>query len=364
MASGHSSRSRRWTGRAAVSPPLGGGDTAGTAVEPGERTGDPWAEGSHLPAIGPWRLAARRLRRNYVAQFFLGLFILIVVACVLAPVYSAHIAGIGPNTNNITGMVSINGTMQDVVSPSGVPIGPTFGSHYLFGADSNGRDLAVRLLYGGRTSLIIGAIATVIIVVFGSLAGLLAGYFRGVVDSVLRPVMELIWSFPVVILGVALGTALAIGGIGPVKGNSIFIPAVIIGVVYIPYLGKPIRGEVLRLREQDFVDAARVQGMGPWRIMFSEILPNVASTITVFVPMMLAYSILLEAYLSFLGAGVQAPNASWGTLISDGLPYIQTTPTFSLIPGAMLVLAVLSINVVGDGIRDALDPRAQVRLPS
>jgi len=161
---------------------------------------------------------------------------------------------------------------------------------------------------------------------------------------------------------VALGTALAFGGIGPIKGNSLFIPSLIIGVVYIPYLGKPIRAEVLRLRSQDFVEAAKVQGMAPWRIMISEILPNLTSTITVFVPMMLAYSILLESYLSFLGAGVQAPNASWGTLISDGLTYIQTTPTFSLIPGAMLVLTVLSINVVGDGVRDALDPRAQVRV--
>jgi peptide/nickel transport system permease protein len=249
-----------------------------------------------------------------------------------------------------------------VVAPNGVPVGPTFGSHYFFGADSNGRDLAVRLLYGGRTSLLIGAIATLIIIVFGTLAGLLAGYFRGVADMILRPLMELIWSFPVVILGVSLGTALALGGIGPVKGNSLFIPAIIIGVVYIPYLGKPIRGEVMRLRHQDFIDAARVQGMGHWRIMFSEILPNVSSTIIVFVPLILASSILLEAYLSFLGAGVQAPNASWGTLISDGLPYIQTTPTYSLIPGAMLVLTVLSVNVVGDGVRDALDPRAQVRV--
>ena len=182
----------------------------------------------------------------------------------------------------------------------------------------------MRLLYGGRTSLEIGGIATAIIIVFGTLLGLLCGYFRGPVDAVLRPLMELIWSFPPVILGVAVGTALALGGIGPIKGNSLLIPALIIGVIYIPYLGKPIRGEVLRLREQDFVDAARVQGMGPWRIMFSEILPNAASTIIVFVPMMLAYAILLEAYLSFLGAGVQAPNASWGTLISDGIQYIQT----------------------------------------
>ncbi len=338
------------------------GGTAGIVITPGERVADPWAEGHHPTAIGPWRLAARRLRRNYVAQAFLVLFLLLVVACLLAPLYASDIAHIGPNANNITGSVSVGGKMVDVVSPDGVPVGPTFGSHYFFGADSNGRDLAVRLLYGGRTSLLIGAVATVIIIVFGTLFGLLTGYFRGIADMILRPLMELIWSFPVVILGVALGTALALGGIGPVKGNSVFIPAFIIGVVYIPYLGKPIRGEVLRLREQDFVEAARVQGMGPWRIMLSEILPNLSSMITVFVPMMLAYSILLEAYLSFLGAGVQAPNASWGTLISDGLNYIQTTPTFSLIPGAMLVLTVLSINVVGDGVRDALDPRAQVRV--
>lgn len=337
-------------------------DALGLSVAPAEPGSDAWATGRHSPAVGPWRLAARRLRRNHVAQAFGILFLLIVVVCLLAPVFAADVAHIGPNANNITGTVSVGGKMQNVVSTDGVPIGPTWGSHYLLGADTNGRDLAVRLLYGGRTSLVIGAIATVIIIVFGTLAGLLSGYFGGLWDMILRPVMELIWSFPVVILGVALGTALAIGGIGPVKGNSIFIPAFIIGVVYIPYLGKPIRGEVLRLREQDFVDAARVQGMSDWRIMLSEILPNVISTITVFVPMMLAYSILLEAYLSFLGAGVQAPNSSWGTLISDGLNYIQTTPTFSLIPGAMLVLAVLSINVVGDGIRDALDPRAQVRV--
>jgi peptide/nickel transport system permease protein len=174
--------------------------------------------------------------------------------------------------------------------------------------------------------------------------------------------MELIWSFPPVILGVAVGTALALGGIGPIKGNSVFIPAFIIGVIYIPYLGKPIRGEVLRLREMDFVDAARVQGMSPWRIMFSEILPNTVSTIIVFIPLMLATSILLEAYLSFLGAGVQPPNASWGTLISDGIQFIDAAPHWSLIPGTMLVLTVLSINVFGDGVRDALDPRAQVKI--
>jgi peptide/nickel transport system permease protein len=287
-----------------------------------------------------------------------------VVVCLLAPVYSQDIAHISPNQGNPTGTIKVGGKTENILSLSGLPIGPTYTSHYFFGADTEGRDLAVRLLYGGRTSLEIGAIATVIIMVFGTLVGLLTGYLRGWVDAILRPVMELIWSFPVVILGVALGTALALGGIGPIQGNSILIPAFIIGVIYIPYLGKPIRGEVLRLREQDFVEAARVQGMGPWRIMLTEILPNVASTIIVFLPLMLAYAILLEAYLSFLGAGVQPPNASWGTLISDGLQYIDSTPFLSLIPGAMLVLTVLSINVVGDGVRDALDPRSQVRIKS
>jgi peptide/nickel transport system permease protein len=350
----------RWSGR---------GADAATVYSPAEVSGDvilrgseasaeTEAKGDYTPAIGPWKLALRRLRRNKVALSFLGLFVLIVVLCLLAPVYSSDVAHIGPDATNVTGTVS----GKNVVSTSGLPIGPTFASRYFFGADTEGRDLAVRLLYGGRTSLLIGGLATAIIIIFGTLFGLLAGYFRGVVDAILRPIMELIWSFPPVILGVAVGTALALGGIGPIKGNSLLIPSLIIGVIYIPYLGKPIRGEVLRLREQDFVEAARAQGMGPWRIMFSEILPNAASTIIVFVPMMLAYAILLEAYLSFLGAGVQAPNASWGTLISDGIQIIDTTPHLALIPGAMLVLAVLSINVVGDGVRDALDPRAQVRI--
>src|SRR5947209_14625388 len=313
-------------------------------------------------AIGPYALGWRRFRRNKVAMAFGIVFLVLVVACLLAPVYSHDVAKIGHNTNNGTGTIKVGGKEKDVVSPDGVPIGPTFTKHYFFGADENGRDLAVRLLYGGRTSLFIGAVATLIIIVFGTLAGLLTGFFRGPIDAVLRPLMELIWSFPVVILGVALGTALAFGGIGPLKGNSLLIPALIIGVVYIPYLGKPIRGEVLRLREQDFVEAARAQGMSPWRIMLGEVLPNAASTIIDFIPMMLAYSILLESYLSFLGAGVQAPNASWGTLIGDGIQYISTTPTYSLVPGAMLVLTVLSIQIVGDGVRDALDPRAQIRI--
>jgi peptide/nickel transport system permease protein len=136
----------------------------------------------------------------------------------------------------------------------------------------------------------------------------------------------------------------------------------VIGFVYIPYVAKPIRGQVLTLREREFVDAARVQGLSDARIMATEILPNLASTIVVFIPLIMANAILLEAGLSYLGAGVQPPNPSWGTMISAGVANIPSAFHTVLVPGAMLVLAVLSINVFGDGVRDALDPRAKVRI--
>lgn len=312
--------------------------------------------------VGPYRLALRRLLRNKVALAFGALFLLILILCLLAPVYSQDIAHIGPNDNNVTGTIKVGGKVKNVVSTDGVPVGPTFQSRYFFGADNNGRDLAVRLLYGGRNSLEIGFLATAITMILATIVGTLAGFFRGFVDGVLGRIMELIWAYPVLLLGIALGTALSLGGIGPVKGNSLLIPAFIIGIVYIPYVGKPIRGQVLRLREQDFVDAARAQGAGPLRIMASEILPNLASSIIVFAPLIIANAILLEAALSFLGAGVQPPNPSWGTLISDGIPQLTVAGHLTLIPGVMLVLAVLGINVFGDGVRDALDPRSQVRI--
>jgi peptide/nickel transport system permease protein len=133
-------------------------------------------------------------------------------------------------------------------------------------------------------------------------------------------------------------------------------------VVYVPYMARPIRGEVLSLREREFVEAARAQGAGPLRIMFSELLPNLATTIIVFFPLMVANAILLEAALSFLGAGVRPPQPTWGTMINDGVDRIITAPHLAIAPGIMLVLTVLSLNVFGDGVRDALDPRARVRI--
>ena len=326
-----------------------------------------WAVGEQEAAVGtgPYRLALRRLLRNRVALLFGGLFLVILMLCLLAPVYAHHIAHIGPNDNNIDGKVKVGGQLRDVVSATGVGIGPTWHSRYFFGADGNGRDVAVRLLYGGRNSLEIGLLATLITIVLATILGTVSGFFRGPVDGVIARIFDIIWSYPVVLLGLALGTALALYGIkiGFVTIHpGLGIPAIIIGVVYIPYVGKPIRGQVLSLREKEFVDAARAQGAGPWRIMFTEILPNLMSTVLVFVPLMVANAILLEAALSFLGAGVQPPNPSWGNMISDGIRLIPAGIHLTLVPGIMLVLAVLGINVFGDGVRDALDPRAKVRI--
>jgi peptide/nickel transport system permease protein len=251
------------------------------------------------------------------------------------------------------------------VSLEGQPIGPTWHAHYFLGADALGRDVAVRLLYGGRTSLEIGFIATLITIVGATILGVLAGFFRGWVDTVISRLLDLIWAYPALLLGVALGVSLAVDGlnIGPIHlaGGSNLLPAFVVGVVYIPYVARPVRGEVLTLREREFVDAARTLGNGRLSLMVREILPNLSSTLIVFVALQIAQSIVLEAALSFLGAGVQAPNASWGTMLADGVEVITSSPHLTLAPGLMLIVAVLAINVFGDGIRQAFDPRARVR---
>ncbi len=316
-----------------------------------------FAEGQDLPpGIGPYKLAWRRLRRNKVALVFGGLFLIIVVLCLLAPVYANDIAHTGPNDEHI----------GSALNSIGLPIGPTWHSKYFLGADASGRDVAVRLLYGGRNSLEVGAEATLITIVLATILGILAGFFRGPVDGLISRAFDLVWAYPVYLLGIVLGVVLAISGLDlglfKISGSSLLITSLIIGVVYTPYVGKPIRGQVLGLREREFIDAARQQGLSHVQIMIREILPNVASTLIVFIPLVLANAILTEAGLSFLGAGVRPPNPSWGNMIGDGIRLIPAGIHTVLVPGIMLVLAVLGINVFGDGVRDALDPRAKIRI--
>jgi peptide/nickel transport system permease protein len=338
-------------------------ETPGTEFSAGSA---PAPEEHAPPGIGPYALAWRRLRRNKTALAFGTLFLLVVIACLLAPVYAKHVAHTTPSANHLTDQIRIGGKLKDVVSVGGIPTGPTWHGRFFLGADGNGRDVAVRLLYGGRNSLEIGFVATLITMILATLIGVAAGYFRGWVDGILSRVLDVMWAFPVVILGVALGTALAVGGLNlglfKLEGNSLMLPAVIIGGIYVPYVAKPVRGQVLTLREREFVDAARALGLSNVKIMTSEIVPNVISTLIVFVPLIIANAILTEAALSYLGAGVQDPNPSWGTMISDGIRLIPSAIHLTIVPGLMLVACVLGINVFGDGVRDALDPRAKVRI--
>ncbi len=319
---------------------------------------------------GPWALAARRFLRNRVAVAFLALFVLIVAFVLAAPLWANHVAHTGPNTTHTLEKLDIDGEKRDVVDIEGRPIGPVWfaaGGRFFLGADSRlGRDEMVRLMYGGRTSLLIASLAALITTVLAILLGLAAGYYKGRVDAVIARVLDVLWSIPVFLLGLALGIALAVGGlkIGPLElsGGSIWIPIVVIGVVSVPYMARPIRGEVMALGEKEFVEAAVAQGAGSLRVMFVELLPNLSSTIIVFFTLSVANDMLFEAGLSFLGAGVQPPNSSWGTMITTGVELLNAAPLLAIIPGVMILLTVLSLNIVGDGLRDALDPRAKVRL--
>src|SRR3954452_24744864 len=225
------------------------------------------AEKEHVHGLGPWRLGLRRLKRNKVALFFGALFIVLVLACALAPVWADKVAKTGVDTNHLSDTITVDGKQKNVVGLDGVPIGPQWWKakgKFFMGADRNGRDIMVRLLYGGRNSLVIGIVAALITTILSIVLGLISGYFRGPADTVIRVLLDILWSFPVIILGVALGVALALGGlkIGPIHiaGDSLLIPIGIIGFVYIPYMARPVRGQVLSLREKEFVEAARAQG--------------------------------------------------------------------------------------------------------
>jgi peptide/nickel transport system permease protein len=224
----------------------------------------------------------------------------------------------------------------------------------------------VRILYGGFNSLKIGLGSALFCTFVAVVLALLAGYFGGWVDWIITRFFDLIWAFPVLLLAIALGSALSINGFHhfgiSIEPGSLWIPTLVISYVLIPYVGRPVRGQILSLREKEFIDAAIGQGAGPLRIMFSDLLPNVASTILVFFTLIIANNILTEAGLSFLGAGVRLPDPSWGNLIASGQDRLVTAPWLTLIPGIAIVLTVLSLNIFGDGLRDALDPRAKVRI--
>ncbi len=326
-----------------------------------------------VPSPGPWRTALGQVRHNRSAMASAVVLFLILVVTVAAPVYAHSVAHTDPFTSNVSGTTLVGGKTVPVLQPSttglglGVtPLGPTWDvRHYFLGADNQGRDVMARLLYGGRNSLLIGFAAALLCCALATVIGVLAGYFGGTIDAVLSRLLDVVWAFPVYLLAICLSVVLLTNGlnIGPVHvgAGSLWLPVLIIAVVYVPYVARPLRGQVLSLKNKEFIAATVGVGASDLSIMRRDLLPNVLPTVAVFLPLMTALSMLTESALSFLSVGVQPPQASWGTIINDGLGLLYTRPAVTLAPGIAVALTAVVLNLLGDGVREALDPRARLR---
>ena len=321
----------------------------------------------------PGKIALRILRKDKRSIISLSILGFIVTISLLAPIYAHFIAHTNPFNSTLDATTIISGKVVPVLQASttglglGVtPIGPTWNLNgYFLGADGQGRDVLARLLYGGRNTLLIGVSAGIICIVLALLIGVVAGYRKGWVDAILSRLLDVIWAFPVYLLAISLSVVLLTSGLtigfihlGP---GSFALPILIIGIVYIPYVARPIRAQVLALREREFVKAAVGIGAKDSTIIFREILPNILPSVLVFIPIIVALCMLTESALSFLSIGVQPPQASWGTIINDGLALLYTRPLVGIAPGLLIVLTAASLNLYGDAVSAALDPKTRAR---
>ncbi|RUZ76004.1 ABC transporter permease [Mesorhizobium sp. M7A.F.Ca.US.006.01.1.1] len=321
---------------------------------------------------GPWRVGLGKLRRDGIAMGAVIVLAIIMFACCCASIYADKVSASDPFQSALDGQVTIGSQPVDIMQADTtglgigvVPIGPTWQAQYFLGADNQGRDVAARMLYGGRNSLIVAFSSTAVCLVLAALVGTVAGFVGGITDSILARLLDILWAFPVYLLAISLSVVLISNGLqlGPINipSNSLLLPIAIIGIVYVPYVARPIRGQVLSLSRSDFVLASRCLGLPTSRILFRDILPHVTTTLIVFAPIMMALNMLTESALSFLSIGVQPPGASWGTIIQDGQGLLYSRPLVSVAPGIAIVITVLALNFLGDGVRDAFDPRAKLR---
>ncbi|GAC1345512.1 MAG: ABC transporter permease [Acetobacteraceae bacterium] len=288
----------------------------------------------------------------------------IVVLCLLAPVYARLVSGTDPFRSNPGGAVAGSPVLAENAVGLGLgvtPIGPGWRGAYLLGADAQGRDVAARLLYGGRNSLLIAGAATLLCLGLALAAGVVAGFVGGVTDGVLAGLLDLLWAFPIYLLAISLSIVLINEGlrVGPVvvEADNLALPILILGLVYVPYVARPIRAQVIGLRQNEFVEAAVATGGTPLHILRRHILPQVWPGLIGFAPVIAAMTLLTEAALSVLGIGVQPPGASWGTLIGDGQTLVYSRPMVAVAPGLAVVATVLSLNVLGEAWRDRADRR-------
>jgi peptide/nickel transport system permease protein len=301
--------------------------------------------GGDVAARTPWQLFWRRLRQDRVALVSLAYIGLLIVIAFAAPLLVSVLGLPGPNVQNL-----------NLTDSFGSPLGPT--AAHPFGVDQLGHDVASRVIYGTRVSLEVGLVGTAISTVIGVTVGMLAGFYRGFLDVLLSRTMDVFLSIPILLLGLGIGAACGVKGcvkgiIQPGLGVIIFL----IALTTWPFIGRIVRGLVLSLREREFVEASVALGASDARIMFREILPNLAAPIIVYASLQIPFNILIEAGLSYLGVGVRPPTASWGQMIAAATPIFNTAWWYMVFPGAALLSTVLAFNLLGDGLRDALNPR-------
>jgi peptide/nickel transport system permease protein len=315
-------------------PDITGGDTA---AELANEAGEPIPVGRKLiQGRSPFQLAWERLRRDKAAIASMVIIALIILLALLAPVIASWV-GHGPNQQFIDIGENANG---GPVPPSGT---------FWFGTDSSGRDVFIRVLYGARVSLSVGVLATLISIALGVVFGLAAGYLGGTVDVVIARVIDVMLAIPFLVIAISVAT---------IFRPSFWLVILVVGILSFTYPARIVRGQVISLKEKEFIQAARALGAGPLRIMFIDLLPNVIAQVIVYGSLLIPAAIVIEATLSFLGVGIPPPTADWGQMISDASGYYQYGYWWYLLfPSLALLITTLAFNILGDSVRDALDPR-------
>jgi peptide/nickel transport system permease protein len=300
-----------------------------------------------IEARTPLELFWRRLKEDRVAMTAFGFIVFLVIVAIAAPLIVKLVGARGP-TDQATKYLDSFGT----------PTGPS--SKNIFGVDTLGRDLFSRVLYGARVSLEVALIATAISVFIGVVFGMIAGFFRGWVDTVISRCIDVLLAFPILLFGIGLASACSLGHgcLGGLIKPGLTVVIFVIAFVNWTYIARIVRGQVLSLREKEFIEASRSLGASNFRIIFREVLPNLVAPIIVYTTLIIPQNILFEAALSFLGVGVQPPAASWGQMLAEATDIFDSAWWYMVFPGAALLLTVLAFNLLGDGLQDALNPRA------
>jgi len=316
------------------------GEPLGPGLEPGADVGK-----------SPWQLFWRRFRRDRMALTGLAFLALLVLVALLAPLIAEYVVGHGPNDLYIHEPVKM-------VDEFGLPLGPN--GDFWFGADRSGRDLFVRVLYGARTSLLVGVAATGFAVIVGVILGMIAGYYGGWRDTLISRTTDIILSFPFLLFAIGIVGACSVspdGCFGGLVKPGLPIVVFVIALFTWPSIARVVRGNTLSLRESEFIDANRSLGASNRAIIFRELLPNLVAPIIVYSTLLIPSNILFEAALSFLGMGVPQTVPSWGRQLSEAAQIFRVAWWMMVFPGLFLFATTLSFNLVGDGLRDALDPR-------